>query len=104
MIDNLKTMLAPFLPFSSQQVHEYLGYDGQLFGDLKIESFDETERAHRALVYDGAAAIGKWEKSNLKPGQALRQPKALYVKLEPEIVDQERDLLGQPRDEHAIEG
>ena len=104
VIDNLKTLLAPFLPFSSQKVHEYLGYDGQLFGDLDIKEFAETERTHRALVYDGSAAIGRWEKSDLKPGQALREPKALYVKLEPEIVDQERALLGPPRDEHAIEG
>jgi len=54
-------------------------------------------------VYDGSAAIGKWEKSALKPGQALREPQALYVKLDPEIVDQERAYLGAPRDEHAIE-
>ncbi|MCC6804627.1 MAG: methionine--tRNA ligase [Anaerolineae bacterium] len=104
VIDNLKTILAPFLPFSAQAVHEYLGYDGQVFGDLTIETYPETEKTHRALVYDGAAAVGKWEKSNLKPGQALREPKALYVKLEPEIVDQERGYLGQPRDEHPIEG
>jgi methionyl-tRNA synthetase len=104
VIDNLKTMLAPFLPFSSQEVYQYLGYDGQLFGDLKIEEFQESERNHRALVYDGTAAIGRWEKSSLKQGQALREPKALYVKLDPEIVDQERAYLGQPRDEHAIEG
>ncbi|MEP7293501.1 MAG: class I tRNA ligase family protein, partial [Chloroflexota bacterium] len=104
VIDNLKTILAPFLPFSAQQVHEYLGYNGQLFGDLNIEEFPETERSHRALVYDGTKAIGKWEKSALKQGQALREPAALYVKLEPEIVDTERAYLGAPRDEKAIEG
>ena len=104
VIDNLKTMIAPFLPFSSQEVYEYLGYDGQLFGELTIEEYAESERSHRALVYDGSAAIGKWEKSALKQGQALREPKALFVKLEPEIVDQERAYLGAPREEHAIEG
>jgi len=104
VIDNLNTILAPFLPFSAQRVHEYLGYDGQLFGDLNIVEYAESERSHRALVYDGAAAIGKWEKRNLKVGQALREPAALYVKLEPEIVDVERSYLGAPRDEHAIEG
>ncbi len=103
VIDNLNTLLAPFLPFSAQKVHEYLGYDGQVFGDLTIEEFTETERTHRALVYDGSRAIGRWEKSALKPGQALREPQALYVKLDPEIVDQERAYLGAPRDEHAIE-
>jgi methionyl-tRNA synthetase len=104
VIDNLKTLLAPFLPFSSQAVYEYLGYDGQLFGDLTIQEYPEATRAHRALVYDVSAAVGKWEKSALKQGQALREPKALFVKLEPEIVEQERAYLGQPRDEHVIEG
>ena len=39
VIDNLKILLAPFLPFSAQQLHEYLGYDGQLFGELNIEHY-----------------------------------------------------------------
>lgn len=104
VIDNLNTILAPFLPFSAQRVHEYLGYDGQLFGELDIVEYAESERSHRALVYDATAAIGKWEKRTLKAGQALREPAALYVKLEPEIVDTERSYLGAPRDEHAIEG
>jgi methionyl-tRNA synthetase len=102
VIDNLKTILAPFLPFSAQQVHEYLGYNGQLFGDLKIEEYHEKERTHRGLVYDGTRAIGLWQKSNLQPGQPLCEPKALYVKLEPEIVERERSFLGAPRDEPPI--
>src|SRR5207248_2322829 len=33
-VDSLKTLLAPFLPFTSQLVHELLGYDGYLGGPL----------------------------------------------------------------------
>jgi hypothetical protein len=32
----------------------------------------------------------------------MREPKALSVKLEPEIVERERALLGQPRVEGEI--
>jgi len=103
VIDNLKTILSPFLPFSAQEVHNYLGYDGQIFGDLKIVEYQESTRAHNGLIYDGSKAIGRWEKSDLKPGQALREPKALFVKLEPEIVDKERAYLGAPREEHDIQ-
>jgi methionyl-tRNA synthetase len=103
VIDNLKIILAPFLPHSVQELHEYLGYDGKLFGELKIEEYPESTRTHKGLVYDGSGAIGRWEKSALKPGQALREPKPLFVKLEPEIVEQERAYLGAPREEHAIE-
>jgi methionyl-tRNA synthetase len=31
VVDNLKTILAPVLPHTAQQLHEYLGYDGQPF-------------------------------------------------------------------------
>jgi methionyl-tRNA synthetase len=102
VIDNLKVLLSPFLPFTSQKVHEFLGYDGQLFGDASIVEYQESTRSHKGLVYDGSKAIGKWEKSALKPGQALREPAPLIVKLEPEIVERERALLGAPRDEREI--
>jgi methionyl-tRNA synthetase len=102
VIDNLKTVLSPFLPFTSQKVHEFLGYEGQLFGDQKIVEYNEATRPHKGLVYDGSKAIGTWTKSDLKPGQALREPSPLIVKLEPEIVDKERAFLGAPRDEGAI--
>ena len=101
-IDNLKTILAPFLPFSSQKVHELLGYDGQIFGDLGIQTFAEETRSHDGLVYDGSKAIGTWARSELKQGQGLREPQPLYTKLDPEVVDAERALLGQPRDEQPI--
>ncbi len=101
-IDNLKILFAPFTPFSSQKVHELLGYEGQLFGDLKIETIKEETRDHVALMYDGEKAIGKWEKSDLQSGQALQKPSPLFVKLDPEIVDEERQYLGQPRDEKPI--
>jgi methionyl-tRNA synthetase len=103
VIDNLKTLFAPFLPFSSQKVHEFLGYDGQLFGDLDIKTYQESTRSHKALVYDPSKAIGRWEKSTLAPGQQLCKPSALFVKLDPEIVEQERQFLGQPRIEPPIE-
>ncbi len=102
VIDNLKMVLAPYLPFSSQDVHTYLGYDGQIFGDLEIVSYEETERSHEALVYDGSRAIGRWQQSNLQPGQPLRKPAPLFTKLEPEIVEEERSFLGQPREEQPI--
>ncbi|MCU0497959.1 MAG: methionine--tRNA ligase [Anaerolineae bacterium] len=103
VIDNLKILLAPFLPFSAQKLHEYLGYDGQLFGEQRIVEYQEATRSHEALIYDPTHAIGRWEKSALPPGQKLREPQPLYVKLEPEIVAQERGYLGAERDEHPIE-
>ncbi|MBC8098458.1 MAG: methionine--tRNA ligase [Armatimonadetes bacterium] len=102
VIDNLKILLSPFLPFSAQQLHGYLGYDGQLFGQQRIVTYQESTRAHQALIYDPAGAIGTWTASQLAPGQALREPQPLFTKLEPEVVAQERAYLGAPRDEQPI--
>ncbi|PKO21519.1 MAG: methionine--tRNA ligase [Chloroflexi bacterium HGW-Chloroflexi-1] len=93
VIDSLKTLFAPFLPFTSQQLHEYLGYDGQLFGRLYTEEVTETERRHLVLRYDGSGAYPGWAPSELAPGQALRQPGPLYLKLEPNVVDEEIERM-----------
>lgn len=96
VIDNLKILFAPFLPHTSQQLHEYLGYEGQLFGRQYTQKFVETERKHVALCYDNSQAIGQWQPSELQPGQTLRQPGPLFKKLEPELAEQEvARLLGK---------
>ncbi len=90
-VDSLKTMLAPFLPFTSQTVHELLGYDGYLAGPLEFR--DETEEdgsVHTVLTGDYASWVGKWAPSDLPPGQPLREPRPLFAKLDPErTVDDE---------------
>jgi methionyl-tRNA synthetase len=102
VIDNLKITLSPWLPFSAQKLHEYLGYDGDLFGRNSVQTVQESTRPHDVIVYDGAAAVGKWAKSALAAGQALREPAPLFIKLEPTIIADERQLLGSARDEVEI--
>ena len=100
VIDNLKTLWAPFLPFTSQTLHEYLGYTGQLFGTARIETYSESSRDHQALTYDAVAAIGHWQPSALPVGQKLREPTPLFVKLgknaaeEAALIESERARLG----------
>jgi methionyl-tRNA synthetase len=68
-ISALKTMLYPFLPFSSQKLHEYLGFQGR--------------------VEDGS-----WRIETPEPGKALVQPQPLFTKLEDEVVELETQKLG----------
>ena len=95
-IDSLKTLFAPFLPFTSERLHGYLGYEGRLFGTQKIVTYQETTRTHEALTYDPAGATGQWSPSDLQPGQALREPAPLFKKLDAKVVEEERARLGQP--------
>jgi methionyl-tRNA synthetase len=93
VIDNLKILFAPFLPHTCQLLHEYLGYEGQLFGRQYTQAFTENERQHVALCYDNSQAVGRWEPSQLSEGQLLRKPAPLFKKLEPEVAEQEIERL-----------
>ena len=72
-INCLKVALYPFLPFSSQKLHEFLGFDGEI----------EHEQ------WDFDHLIG-----GVAPGKTLRSPSPLYTKLDPLIVEEEIQRLG----------
>jgi len=72
-INCLKTILYPFMPFSSQKVHEFLGFDG-----LNEEG-----------AWDFDTIVG-----GIKAGADLRQPSPLYTKLDPELIEEEVQKLG----------
>jgi methionyl-tRNA synthetase len=84
-VDNLKTILASILPHTAQKLHEYLGYEGQLFGIQQVVEYEEETRSHRALTYDHSGAVGTWAASELPPGQALRAPAPLFKKLDESV-------------------
>ena len=93
-IDSLKVLLAPFLPFSSERLHTYLGYSRPLFGEQFVETRHDSLGEHAALRYRPGEASGHWVASQLSAGQALREPAPLFRKLEPDIVAAERARLG----------
>ena len=92
-VDNLKTILAPILPHTAQRLHEYLGYDGQLFGTQHVVEYQEETRSHNALTYDHSGAIGTWAPSALPAGQALLQPAPLFKKLDESVIEEEYERL-----------
>jgi methionyl-tRNA synthetase len=85
-IDSLKVLLAPFLPFSAQRLHELLGYDDVIAGPLEFESVPEEGAEHVVLTGDYGSWSGRWEPSTLAPGQTLRDPAPLFAKLDAERV------------------
>ncbi len=93
VIDSLKILFSPFLPFTGQQLHQYLGYSGQLFGQSYKEEFSEGERSHTALCYNAKDAVGRWQPSQLPAGQALQKPATLFKKLDEELAEAELSRL-----------
>jgi methionyl-tRNA synthetase len=70
VIQTLKVILAPFLPFSSQRLHEMLGFSGEL-------------------------AREPWEAPAVPAGQRLGEPKPLFQRLDDSVVQQELERLEQ---------
>ncbi|MDH7488120.1 MAG: methionine--tRNA ligase [Anaerolineae bacterium] len=89
VINDLKVLLAPFLPFSSQRLHRLLGYDTDIFGRQYTEVVQEATRSHLVLRYDGSALAARWEPSRVPPGQKLPPPTPLFSKVDESIVEQE---------------
>ncbi|MCJ7515166.1 MAG: methionine--tRNA ligase [Dehalococcoidia bacterium] len=65
----LKTVLYPFLPFSSEKLHKFLGFDGSI----------ETNG---------------WQVQSIMAGQKLLAPEPLFRKLDDSIVEEETNRLG----------
>ncbi len=93
-IDSLKILFAPFLPFSSEKLHQYLGFEGQLFGEQYTRELQDALGTHSALLYDPEKASGEWKPSTLTPGSRFNQPAPLFKKLDESIVEAERQRLG----------
>jgi methionyl-tRNA synthetase len=64
----LRTVFYPFLPFSSQKLHQYLGYSGKI---------EDT----------------RWEFSLPPAGQKLVSPLPLFIKLDEKLVEEENNRL-----------
>ena len=71
-----------------------LGFEGQLFGDQHINTYQESTRSHDALTYDGTPATGRWQPSQLAPGHKLGDPAPLFKKLDDDVAEQEKTRLG----------
>jgi methionyl-tRNA synthetase len=69
-ISCIKTAMSPFLPFSSQKLHEYLGFEGS------VQDYD-------------------WKPRPPLPGQKLGKIEPLFIKLDEKMVDEETARLGK---------
>lgn len=93
-IDSLKVMFAPFIPFTSERLHGFFGYETPLFGEQYTETVKDSLGEHLVLRYKPNEGF-QWKPSDLKPGTKLNQPAPLFKKLEIQVIDVERGRLGQ---------
>lgn len=98
-IDSLKVMFSPFLPFTSERLHGFFGYETPLFGEQYTEDVTDSLGTHKVLRYRRGESETRpqWKPSDLKPGQKLNQPGPLFKKLDEKVIVEERVRLGQQR-------
>jgi len=98
-VDILKTMFTPFLPHTSQVVHELLGYEGFIAGPLVFREVEEEDgRKHEILTGDYRSWVGSWSPSELRPGQVLQEPRPLFKKLDDSVVEEELARMREAAD------
>jgi methionyl-tRNA synthetase len=94
-IDSLKVLFAPFLPFTSEKLNGFFGYETPIFGEQYTETVKDTLGEHSVLRYRVSQAIqgAGWKPSELKPGTKLNQPAPLFKKLDESVIEEERARL-----------
>jgi methionyl-tRNA synthetase len=71
-------------------LHELLGYDDVIAGELEFREILEEPVPYTVLTGDYGSWGGAWSPSVLEPGRALREPRPLFRKLDPaEVVAEE---------------
>jgi methionyl-tRNA synthetase len=81
-VDNLKTMLTPFLPFSSQRLHAMLGYEDVIAAQPDVREHAEDGVSHKVITGDYGEPVDRWLPSTLEPGRKLPEPVALFKRLD----------------------
>ena len=94
-INNLKLMMAPFLPFSCQRLHEMFGYQDSLAGERRLEEVAQGNRSWKVISGDYRAAHNRWQPTRLPKAHPLPAPQPLFKKLDPSVAEQELETLSQ---------
>ncbi len=95
-VDDCKTLLTPFLPYSSDTVHRLLGNDETWSGMPELrEVSQEGGSDYRVLSGDYGVAAARWESRPIIAGTKLDPPAPVFKKLDPSIVDEELARLSE---------
>jgi methionyl-tRNA synthetase len=90
LVGDCTTLLSPFMPHSSQQVHELLGLPGVLAAQPELREVDDLDGGPAYPILTGDYQTGAhWGRTALTPGTVIAPPTPLFAKLDPSVVDEE---------------
>ncbi|TKV61762.1 methionine--tRNA ligase [Nakamurella flava] len=94
VVDDVKTLLTPFLPHAGQQVHDALGGSGVWAAQPEIQrvtDFDDDVEGvgtppvaeYPVLTGDYRSEQAAWRRTEIEVGRPLAKPTPLFTKLDP---------------------
>jgi methionyl-tRNA synthetase len=93
VIDDAKTLVAPFLPNSSQQVYAMLGGEGVFAPMPELREVDEEGGFSYPVLMGDYDTGARWESTPVRVGAPLAMPTPLFKKLDPSVVDEELERM-----------
>jgi methionyl-tRNA synthetase len=90
LVSDCNTLLSPFMPHSSQQVHKLLGGAGLLAPQPELREVDDLDGGVAYPVLTGDYDTGgQWARTPLRPGTPVAAPTPLFAKLDPSVIEEE---------------
>jgi methionyl-tRNA synthetase len=94
-VADLNLVLAPFLPFSANEVDRALGGKGDVAPMPRIEEVEDLDGgASYPIITGDYTAVPEWRRHPIAVGAAVVKPTPIFTKLDPGIVDEELSRLG----------
>ncbi len=92
-INDCRVLLSPFLPHSSQLVHEALGGTGTVSPLPEIREVEDLDGGQGYPVLMGNYKLGEtvaaWESAPIVPGTAVPAPTPIFRKLDESVIEEE---------------
>ncbi|MDQ1482315.1 MAG: methionyl-tRNA synthetase, partial [Actinomycetota bacterium] len=93
-VSDCTTILSPFLPHSSNQVHSAMGGVGQIAPMPHQEEVDDLDGGDGYLIITGDyTATPRWESRPITVGTPIPKPFPIFTKLDPSVVEEELQRL-----------
>jgi methionyl-tRNA synthetase len=89
------TILAPFLPFSANQVWRVFGGEGEFMPMPRIDHVEDLDPDDGAglsvypIITGDYSATPRWESRPVTVGAKVDRPTPVFTKLDPAVVDEE---------------
>jgi methionyl-tRNA synthetase len=86
VVQDVNTLLTPFLPHAAQQVHQALGGVGVWAAQPEVREVGEEDGPdYPVLMGDYTAEAARWESTPIEVGRLLAKPSPLFPKLDPRL-------------------